>query len=258
MEEKEINRLQGYQLLSLMGKKVLRPGGKVLTQKLITELEINNQDDVIEFAPGKGWTAERVWTCRPHSYRGIELREEVVKKLRKKFRADNWAFIIGDASKVDLPEYSAHKLYGEAMLTMHANQRKVRIISEAHRLLKKGGLYGIHELSLAPDTLSEERKREIQKTLAKTMNVNARPLTLPEWATLFEQEGFRIKKAFKHPMAVLETRRIIEDEGFLQSLRIGYNIYTHPAAKRRISKIRNVFQQYKEEMKAIIIIAEKT
>lgn len=257
METRKINRIQGYQLLALMGKRVLRPGGRKLTEKLISGLSINSRDQVIEFAPGKGWTAEKVLAHQPMSYKGIELSEEAALQLRKKLGGKNREIIIGNASKVPLPDQSTDKLYGEAMLTMHANQRKVRIMREAYRLLKKGGLYGVHELSLFPQDISDSRKKAIQKTLATTMHVNARPLTLSEWIVLFEQEGFKVKDYFTNPMAVLETRRIVEDEGILQSLKIGFNIYTNPAARRRIAAIRKVFKKYKNEMTAIVIIAEK-
>src|SRR5699024_8248807 len=250
MKTRKINRIQGYQLLASVGKRVLRPGGRELTEKLISGLSINPQDQVIEFAPGKGWTAEKALTYRPKIYKGIELSEEAALQLRKKLGGENREIIIGNASKVPLPDQSADKLYGEALLTMHANQRKIKIMREAHRLLKKGGLYGVHELSLFPQDISDTRKSAIQKTLATSMHVNARPLTLPEWIKLFEQEGFKVKNYFTNPMAVLETRRIVADEGILQSLKIGFNIYTNPAARKRITAIRKVIKKYKEEMTA--------
>jgi len=48
---------QGHWVLAQMGKKVLRPGGRELTARLIVALEINPADDVVEFAPGLGHTA---------------------------------------------------------------------------------------------------------------------------------------------------------------------------------------------------------
>ena len=40
MRDITINRRQGHWILAKMGKKVLRPGGKELTLKLIKNLEI--------------------------------------------------------------------------------------------------------------------------------------------------------------------------------------------------------------------------
>ena len=48
---------QGHWFLAKMGKRVLRPGGRELTQKLIQHLQITKEDYIVEFAPGTRFTA---------------------------------------------------------------------------------------------------------------------------------------------------------------------------------------------------------
>ena len=141
------------------------------------------------------------------------------------------------------------------MLTMHADHRKSEIIKESHRILKKGGLYGIHELGLKD--VNEHLKSEIQRELALTIKVNARPLTEVEWQELLEQEGFLIRKVFTNQMLLLETKRVVGDEGFFRSLKIGFNILKNGQARRRIVEMRNIFKKYRAHMNSIAIIAEK-
>lgn len=257
MSNKIIDAAQGHWLLAKMGKKVLRPGGKDLTLKLINGLSFTSEDRVIEFAPGLGYTAFKVLGKNPKSYTGVELNEEAASGLRKKIIGKNRSIIIGNASQVPLPDGSADKVYGEAMLTMQADHRKSAIIKEAYRLLKKGGLYGIHELGLAPDNLDKETKAKIQHELALCIKVNARPLTQSEWVAILENEGFRIVEIKTNPMLLLDTKRIIDDEGLFRSLKIGFNIIRQPKARRRISEMRCVFNRYKKQMNAIAIVAEK-
>ena len=240
-----------------MGKKVLRPGGKVLTMQLIDGLKLSAIDSVVEFAPGIGFTAMHVLKHHPKSYTGIELNEEAAQMLRKKINGEGRQIIIGNACHVPLKDGSADKVYGEAMLTMQADHKKSEIIKEASRLLKKGGLYGIHELGLTPDNLDEHTKSTIQRELAQCIKVNARPLTQAEWVKLLENEGFRIVKIAISPMLLLETRRIIDDEGFFRTLKIGFNILRQPKARRRINEMRCVFNKYKQQMNAVAIVAEK-
>ncbi|MEO6820687.1 MAG: class I SAM-dependent methyltransferase [Ginsengibacter sp.] len=248
---------QGHWILSRMGKKVLRPGGKELTLRLIQGLQINSNDEVVEFAPGIGYTAMEVLKNNPKTYTGIELNEEAANDLRKIIKGENKKIIVGNASKVPLKDGSATKVYGEAMLTMHADHRKSEIIKEAYRLLKKGGLYGIHELGLTPDDIDPTLKAQVQKELALTIKVNARPLTKSEWIALLEKEGFKIKMLERNPMSLLETSRIIDDEGFFRSLKIGFNILRQPAARKRINEMKGVFDKYKNHMNAIAIVAQK-
>lgn len=67
-----VEKWAGHWLLARMGKRVLRPGGRELTQRLLARLAITQSDDVVEFAPGLGVTARLTLACRPASYTAVE------------------------------------------------------------------------------------------------------------------------------------------------------------------------------------------
>lgn len=52
-----LHKVQGHWVLAAAGKRVLRPGGLALTQRMLEALAIGPQDRVVEFAPGLGVTA---------------------------------------------------------------------------------------------------------------------------------------------------------------------------------------------------------
>ena len=52
MKIKDFEKAQGHWILARMGKRVLRPGGKELTLKLMELLNISYVDEIVEFAPG--------------------------------------------------------------------------------------------------------------------------------------------------------------------------------------------------------------
>jgi hypothetical protein len=56
-EELKAEKMPGHWLLARWGKRVLRPGGRQLTNRMIEALNIRLSDEVIEFAPGVGATA---------------------------------------------------------------------------------------------------------------------------------------------------------------------------------------------------------
>lgn len=256
MDKNNFAKAQGHWILARMGKRVLRPGGKELTQKLISGLSVSPQDDVVEFAPGMGFTASLTLAQKPKSYVGVDADNDAVNMLRGKVKGDNVQFVLANAAATKLASESKDKVYGEAMLTMHADKRKSEIIREAHRILKKGGLYAIHEMGLI-GVQSEDEKNKIQKDLAFTIKVNASPLTEEEWKTLLEKEGFTVKKVFSNKMHLLEWGRMIDDEGFLRTLKIGFNIMLHNDARKRIFEMRRTFQKYEQNINAIAIIAQK-
>lgn len=248
---------QGHWILAKMGKRVLRPGGRELTLKLVEGMDIQSSDDVVEFAPGMGFTANLTLQKNPKSYTGIELNEEAAGLLQEKINTDSRKVLIASAGDTGLNSNSKDKVYGEAMLTMQADHRKSEIIKEAARILKSGGYYGIHELALRPDDMPEDKKAGIQKGLALSIRVNARPLTVKEWKELLEKEGFEIVKVDINPMHLLKPKRIIADEGFFRAVKVGFNILTHPKERKRIIGMKNTFNKYADYMTAVSIIARK-
>ncbi len=248
---------QGHWILAKMGKRVLRPGGKELTLKLIDAIKVNERDDVVEFAPGIGFTASIVIGKNPHSYVGVDAEADVVKDLEKKLCKDNVSFLHANAAETNIAAESKTKVYGEAMLTMQSEPRKAEIVREAYRILKKGGLYAIHEISLEPVSLTAKEKNAVLKDLAQTIKVNARPLTTSEWQELLEKEGFKVKKIAHNGMLLLDIKRMIDDEGFFGFLKIACNVIRTPKARKRIIQMRKAFKRHQKNMKAIMILAEK-
>lgn len=257
MSNTTINTEQGHWILAKMGKKVLRPGGRILTQNLVDSLKITSEEAIVEFAPGLGHTAQVILKKNPKSYTGIELNEEAAERLKTKLTGKNRKIINTNAANTGLDDASADKVVGEAMLTMQADARKSEIIKEAYRILKKGGNYGIHELGLKPDSIDPKIKADIQQKLAKTIRVNARPLTQTEWCNLLKQEGFTIKTTQSAPMNLLKPKRLISDEGIFRTLKIGFNVLTHPKERKRILEMRKIFTEYKDHLTAFAIVAEK-
>jgi SAM-dependent methyltransferase len=235
---------------------VLRPGGKELTLELIDALDIGPSEDVVEFAPGVGFTAERVLDRNPRSYTAVELSREAAADLERRFGGPDREIVVGNAANTELDDGAADVVYGEAMLTMHPADGKASIIEEAHRLLRSGGRYGVHELGLEPDDLAEETKTTIRTNLAAATKVNARPQTGSEWVAALEAAGFDVVWQAAAPMHLLEPRRVIDDEGLIGALRFGANVVTHPDARRRVRQLRRTFNRHAEHMNAITVVAE--
>lgn len=256
-KKQTINNKEGHWILARMGKKVLRPGGKELSLHMIDKLDINPEDDVVEFAPGLGFTANISLKKNPKTYTGVELNDEAAERLQKKINGNDRKIILGAAENSTLDANAYSKVYNEAILTMQSDKKKSEIIGEAHRILKPGGLYGIHEIALTPNDVSEEIKREVKKGLAGAIKVNARPLTQEEWCKLIENEGFEIVHILNNPFHLLEPKRIIDDEGFFRTLKIAFNILTHKHERDRILNMARIFKKYDKQMESIAVIARK-
>lgn len=255
--EEKLNEKQGHWILAKVGKKVLRPGGCELTQVLLANLDINSSDDVVEFAPGLGFTAAIACAKHPKSYTGVDNNKEAAELARKKVNYHRMQMVVADAADTTLPDGYATKVYGEAMLTMQPLEHKKEIVREAARILKPGGYYGIHELGLRPDSISEDIKQRVYKDLSANIRVHARPLTVAEWSQLLQDEGLEIIRVDTNDMALLELGRVWQDEGFFRTMKIIFNALSQRGLRKRILQMRRTFRMHKNSMNAVAIVARK-
>jgi hypothetical protein len=250
-------KMPGHWVLARLGKRVLRPGGMELTSRMLKSLGINRADEVIEFAPGMGATARLTLALRPSSYTAVERDEAAAKIVGSYLAGDKQKCVVGSASDTGLPAQSATVVYGEAMLTMQADEMKRGIVGEAHRLLRPGGRYAIHEMCLAHDSLSDEARREVERALTGVVHHGVRPLTVGEWRRLLESEGFEVKAVETTSMSLLEPGRLVKDEGVMGAIRFALNVLRDGEARRRVFEMRRTFRRNREHISAVAVLAIK-
>lgn len=224
---------------------------------MLDGLKIDGRDAVVEFAPGLGVTAQMALARRPASYTAIERDEAAAAEVRRYLAGPEQRCVIGSAEATGLADGCATVVYGEAMLTMQGPEQKRRIVEEAFRLLKPGGRYGIHELSLTPDDLPESVQEEISREMSRSIHVGARPLSGREWGELLEGAGFQIQSKLTAPMHLLEPGRLVRDEGVRGAVRFGWNLLRSREARERVLAMRGVFRKHEEHLAAISFIGVK-
>nr|VTO96735.1 Methyltransferase domain protein [Mycobacterium riyadhense] len=249
----------GHWLLARLGKRVLRPGGVELTRTLLARADVTGAD-VLELAPGLGQTAAEIVARRPRSYVGAESDPDAANVVRGVLGGDRDGHIevrVTDAAETGLPDASSDVVIGEAMLTMQGDTTKHAIVAEATRVLRPRGRYAIHELALTPDDVGADISADVRQSLARAIKVNARPLTIAEWSQLLAGHGLVVEHVATAPMALLQPRRLIADEGLVGALRFAKNVLTNPDARKRVLLMRRIFRRYRERLTAVAIIAYK-
>lgn len=249
--------MPGHWLLARMGKRVLRPGGLELTRKMLAGLAIQPSDMVVELAPGLGVTTRMILATRPASYVGVERDPAAARMVSRLLPRENAEVRHAVAANTGLEDQSVTVVFGEAMLTMQTDHQKREIVREVHRILKPGGRYGIHELALYPDHISEAEKLEIHRELSGSIHVGARPLTVAEWRKMLADEGFELETVATAPMHLLELSRIVADEGVAGTLRIIWNVMRDTAARSRILRMRAVFRKHLPRICAVTLVVSR-
>lgn len=254
----EEQRMQGHWLLAKLGKRVLRPGGIELTNRLIEHAQPAAGDRIVEFGPGVGRTASILLEQQPAEYVAIDPNPEGTSALMKILANYPQARLeCADAKETGLDDASADLVVGEAMLSMQSDEDKLTIMKEAFRVLAPGGRYAIHELGIRPDNASREFVKGIAKALSRSIKVGARPLTVPLWSELLEEAGFEVEYSDTNPMHLLEPKRIISDEGPKGAARFFFNVARNPAARKRIMGMRKQFRTHGDNLQAVAFVARK-
>lgn len=246
----------GHWVLARLGKKVLRPGGLGATRLLLTQMNITRADDVVEFAPGLGLTAQMILAKQPASYTAVERDSATAQRLRSELPSVSKVYE-GPAEASGLPTACASRIVGEAMLSMHPVHTKSSIMAEASRLLRPGGLYGIHELVLRPDNAPAPVRRELCRTMSKAIHHGVTPLSTTQWLALLDEQGFAPVFVEYVPFRLLSPGRLIADEGWGGALKFMRNVILDKDARKRVLAMRRVFGEYRDHLSAIVIIARK-
>jgi SAM-dependent methyltransferase len=244
-------------LKSKMFKGYRRPGGRSLSVKMLEALHINRADDIVEFASGPGYSAKIALEYYPHSYTGIDSDANTVKQLRGEIKGSRNKILTYNGYSTGLFEQTKDIVFGEAMLATQCDQSRRLIIQEAFRILKKEGLYGIHELGLISEDIDPAVRTSIDFEMRRIFSTDTRLLTVAEWRDLLEVNGFKIRQILTSSIYFGKILNILKAEGILRTLKIGLGILLQVNERRRFFAMRKLLSKYQQQMKAVAIIAEK-
>lgn len=246
----------GHQMLAAGGKKILRPGGRAPTETLFAWADLQPGDTVLELAASFGYSAIALAQRYGVKVVGVEKNPDSVARARTNVAAAGLSDQIdireGDIFHLDtIPEQFDYVL-GEAILTMQSAPGKRKILQGVSDRLKPGGQYLSHEM------IAQGVQRDaIDRALATTIRVNARPLDPTEWRETCQQSGLTVQQQQTGSMALLNPQRIAQEEGLGTLLKLGWNLLIHPEMRQRILDMRRVFTTYRDDLGYIIFRAQK-
>jgi ubiquinone/menaquinone biosynthesis C-methylase UbiE len=249
------NRMPGHWVMAQLGKRVLRPGGVALTNRMLNALSIGPQTRVLELAPGMGHTAGRTLALRPASYTAVEQDAAAAVRLRHMVEPLGGICLEANADATGLPDASMDVIYGEAFLTMQSTSMKRRILKEAARVLVPGGCIGFHEICVVPDGIDSAEKQRIQNRLSQVISHTVLPETAGEWRQMLEAAGLTVRQLETAPMNLLEPARFLRDEGLSGTARFIFNLLRRPTARRRIATMRAGMREARTQMRAFFVTA---
>jgi hypothetical protein len=86
---------------------------------------------------------------------------------------------------------------------------------------------------------------------------NSTPLSESGWIAVYQNAGLQVEKCQSGAMGLLNLPRMLQDEGFVGTVRILWNILSRSQIRDRILAMRRVFQHYQQDLGYIVISAKK-
>jgi cyclopropane fatty-acyl-phospholipid synthase-like methyltransferase len=245
----------GHEVLAAAGKKMLRPGGKIATEMLFEWADFQPGETVLELAASFGYSSIALAERFGVKVVGVEKNPDSVARARANIAAagltDRVEIVEGDIFHLDrIPEQFDYVL-AEAILTMQSVSGKAKIISGICDRLKPGGKFLSHEL------LARSQEAEIHQALSEVIRVNSTPLSESNWIAVCQNAGLQVEKHQTGVMGLLNGWRMIQDEGFVDTVRIFWNILSKSQIRDRVLAMRRVFQHYQQDLGYIILCATK-
>jgi ubiquinone/menaquinone biosynthesis C-methylase UbiE len=228
------------------------------SRQMVGDLRVGPADDVLELWPGLGRTTALARAGTPSSYTGVERGAAEAARVRQVLTRPGDRCLVAPVHRTGLADNSASVLFGEALLTLEPDSRKGEILAEVARLLRPGGRYGIHELLLTPDGLTESAKADIQAELTRVLRVGARPLTRSEWHRLLHERGFTVRTERTYPLLLLDPRTFVADEGLGGTLTFLGRVLGNPEVLPRLATILRTFHRYRDHLGAITLTADRS
>ena len=246
----------GHKFLARLGKKRLRPGGKIATQWLLNQSGLHKDSQVLEIACNMGTTAIEIASQFRCHITGIDMDKQALEKAKKNVAQHGLSDLItikmADASKLPFADNSFDVVINEAMLTMYGDKAKAKLLQEYYRVLKPGGCLLTHDIAFK----DAENPQDIASQMHQAIHVKAQPLPQAQWIDLFKQAGFQHVMSSTGPMTLLSPKGLIYDEGLLGTMKIIRNALKKENRPQFLRMFRH-FRQNRGKLNYIAVASVK-
>ena len=249
MEKNKINF--GHDFLKMLGRTRLRPGGGIMTDWLLNQVQIDKDMHVLEVACNGGDNLIRVYTKYKCKIVGIDNDQIAVGQAKENIKIlalDKEIEVMKmDALNLDFKNETFDLIINEAMLTMLTNEDKTKALENYHRVLKKGGYLLTHDVAV------ENQNEDIKRQLSRFTNMDVYPLTVENWNKLLIENSFRPFSQRTGKMILLDRDTIIKDEGPVGA----ENFYKKAYSEENRDRFTKMLERSKNTKISYIVLANK-
>jgi glyoxylase-like metal-dependent hydrolase (beta-lactamase superfamily II)/SAM-dependent methyltransferase len=213
---KEVEALDPYMLMAVLGKRVIHPGGKLSTEELFRRADFAAGQRVLDVGCGVGTTAIEVARRYDARVTAVDISPIMLERAWSNVAAagleDRVAVERGDILALRFPDDMFDRVIAEAV-TMFVN--RPRAAKELVRVCRPGGrVLATEFLWRKPPT--PEARRIFLGELCPGMSFD----TLEDWVRIYEEAGLDNVQVTSGPFEMMTPTGFLQDEGLANSLEI--------------------------------------
>lgn len=212
----EVARLDPYQLMAALGKRVVHPGGVASTDELFVRADLRPGSRVLDIGCGPGTTAVRLARDHGAQVTAVDFDPRMVARAKAAVEQagleDAVAVQLADAHSLPFPEGAFDRVLLEAVVMFTDRER---VVAEALRVTAPGGVVLDHEFIWATPPPDAARSR-----FTGTVCPGIRFDSVDDWVSLYEAAGLQDVETTTGPFVMMTPRGFLSDEGLLNTLAI--------------------------------------
>jgi ubiquinone/menaquinone biosynthesis C-methylase UbiE len=230
LTEEEVAALDPYQLMGVLGKRVIHPGGRRSTEELFELARIEPGHRVLEVGCGVGTTAILIAQRFGATVCAVDLDERMVQATQRNVAAAGLsdAIEVARADIQDLPFADAEfdRVVIEAV-TMFVNRKQAA--AECVRVCRPGGRVVDHEFIWRKPPPADARRVFVGE-VCPGIDFDSPG----DWQQLYEETGLRNVELVTGPFSMMTPVGFVRDEG-LNTLRVMATAVSRVAYIRKLA-----------------------
>jgi SAM-dependent methyltransferase len=238
----EIEKLDPYQFMAALGKKIIHPGGKKSTKELYAMAELQPHFNVLEIGCGVGSTAIDIVKRFGCNITITDIDDNMIAQAMKNIRdvtmEGKIKVLKADIQQLPFEDNSFDVVIIEAV-TMFVNREKA--VAEVMRVCKVGGKILEHEFIWRKKPTQEARKI-FEGEVCPGIKFD----TAEDWIRIYEKCGLKNSAVVTGPFRMMSIKGFLQDEGFLNTMSIMAKTFSRIAYLKkmmwlmpRIMKVKN-------------------
>lgn len=254
LSHQDILRLNTYDFMAFLGKRVINPGGLRGRDQILSLLAPAPGSRVLEIGGGGGHAACHIASKYRCEVTTVDISPRSVREAKRLVAARGLGHAVhcevGDVSRLGFADASFDYVIGQAVL-MFVPQK--RALGEIHRVLRRGGRLGGLEFCWRRPPSAEVRQATYAICGCQTLEFHS----LAGWQQCLQATGFALTHSSEHPFRLLSLRGFVRDEGLANSLRIAAKVLRRRANRLRMGEIWTHFSRNIECFSYSVFTGEK-